>query len=199
MILLANDWNLTFLIHNFWLKILFFYSSQIGTTAGLGSFVNKQNLQWAMNEVWALREKRPSTNSTPTTKVQTVFTSSPSSNSYPFELPERRSTLRALIDEFRRGEHQLHRGPGGDATSWAASAPVRGQLLKAPPPLHQPQQHTMKKSASVWYATPPAPDRPLVTRMSMPNLQSETTFDRRQQPQQSSGPIPEELWRIVCI
>uniref|UniRef100_A0A2S2PPL4 Transient-receptor-potential-like protein n=1 Tax=Schizaphis graminum TaxID=13262 RepID=A0A2S2PPL4_SCHGA len=169
-----------------------YQNSQIGTTAGLGSFVNKQNLQWAMNEVWALREKRPSTISTPTTKTQTVITSA-SSTSYPFELPERRSTLRTLIDEFRRGEHRFHGGPGGNATSWAASAPVRGQLLKAPPPSYQqPQQSSMKKSASVWYAAPPAPDRPLVTRMSMPNLQSGTIFDHRQHPQQSSGSIPEE-------
>jgi len=170
-----------------------YQNSQIGTTAGLGSFVNKQNLQWAMNEVWALRKKQPSTISTSTPKAQTTITST-SSTSYPFELPERQSTLRMLIDEFRRGEHQLYRGPGGDVTSWAAPAPVRTrQLLKASPASHQQPQHSaMKKSASVWYAAPPAPDKPLITRMSLPNLQSGTTFDRQQHPSQSSGPILEE-------
>jgi len=149
-----------------------------------------------MNEVWALREKRssPSLAVAATANVQqTAIATSPLSASYPFELPERRSTLRALIDEFRRGEHQLHRGPGEDVSSWAAPAPARGQLLKAPQPTHYrpSEQPAMKKSASVWYAAPPAPDRPLVTRMSMPNLRSGSTSDRRQNPHQFSGPIHE--------
>lgn len=153
-----------------------------------------------MNEVWALREKRSSKSLVPAaTNVQLAATTkTPSSASYPFELPERRSTLRALIDEFRRGEHQLHRGLGADASSWADTAPARGQLLKAPePPHYQPQQSTMKKSASVWYAAPPAPDRPLVSRMSMPNLRSGSNSDRRQNPQELSGPIHE--WQVYQL
>lgn len=148
-----------------------------------------------MNEVWALRENRSSTSLVPaaTKYVQLAATTkSPSSASYPFELPERRSTLRTLIDEFRRGEHQIHRGLGADASSWADTAPARGQLLKAPePPHYRSQQSAMKKSASVWYAAPPAPDRPLVTRMSMPDLRSESILDRRQNQQELSEPIHE--------
>lgn len=152
-----------------------------------------------MNEVWALREKRSSTSlvaSMASNVQQTAIATSPLSSSYPFELPERRSTLRALIDEFRRGEHQLHRGPGEDVSSWAAPVPARGQLLKAPQSTHcrTPEQPAMKKSASVWYAAPPAPDRPLVTRMSMPNLRSGSTSDRRQSSHQFSGPIHE--WHV---
>ncbi|XP_025195999.1 transient-receptor-potential-like protein isoform X2 [Melanaphis sacchari] len=181
-------------ISNKWRTTIYdvYQNSQIGTTTGIGSYINKQNLQWAMNEVWALREKEPSTSYTPTTTNQTATTSQ-SSTSCPFELPKRRNTLRALIDEHRRSENQFHHGSGGDATLWTAPVPVRGQLLKAPSMLHQQQQQpALKKSASVWYAAPPAPDRPLVTRRSMPNLQSGITFDRRQSSRQFSGPIIEE-------
>lgn len=127
-----------------------------------------------MHEVWTMRGKRPTTPTPPTTPVDHA------NPSYPFQLPGRRSTLRALIDEFRRSEQQ-HRsdgGCGGGASSWVASSAAAmppGQLLKAPRSSQRLWRETtanvMKKSASVWYATPPAPDRPLVTRMSMPDLQ----------------------------
>lgn len=145
-------------------------SSPIGTTAGPDSFVNKINLQWAMNEVWTMREKHPSTSTPPTTPVDHA------KPSYPFQLPGRRSTLRTLIDEFRRSE-QEHRPDGASiASSWVASsaAMAPGQLLKAPRSSQRLWRETtkgaMRKNASVWYATPPSPDKPLTTRMSMPNL-----------------------------
>lgn len=210
-----------------------FFSSPIGTTARPDSFVNKQNLQWAMNEVWTLREQR-SPPSTPaaaaaaaagmqdptaaaaaaagTTDAAPAAAAAPCSpTSYPFELPERRSTLRALIDEFRRAEHADNPLDGGQwpgssgplpAASWTSA---RRQLLKAPPQKARDQAAaTMKKSASVWYDVPPAPDRPpppLVSRMSMPDLNAERyrhrTNDQRPPSApavRSNGAIPEELW-----
>lgn len=210
---------------------VYFFSSPIGTTARPDSFVNKQNLQWAMNEVWTLREQR-SPPSTPaaaaaaaaagmqdpiaaaaaagTTDAAPTAAAAPCSpTSYPFELPERRSTLRALIDEFRRAENADNPLDGGQwpgssgplpAASWTSA---RRQLLKAPP--QKPRDRaaaTMKKSASVWYDVPPAPDRPpLVSRMSMPDLNAERyrhrTNDQRPPSApavRSNGAIPEELW-----
>ncbi|VVC45285.1 Transient receptor potential channel,Transient receptor ion channel domain,Ion transport domain,Transient [Cinara cedri] len=150
-----------------------YQNSPIGTTARPDSFVNKLNLQWAMNEVCTMREKQSDTPTPPTTPVDCARPS------YPFQLPGRRSTLRALIDEFRRSEqeHRSDSGGGGGAPSWMAgsAAMAPGQLLKAPRSSQRnlwrdTAESVMKKSASVWYATPPAPDRPLVSRMSMPNM-----------------------------
>lgn len=179
-------------------------SSPIGTTARPDSFVNKQNLQWAMNEVWTLRVKRtPSSSSVPAAPASPT-------TSFPFQLPERPSTLRALIDEFRRGERQ-HDGRATDAnvwstssavrncaTSWAGAAMARRQLLKAPPQRRRDAATArdgaaMKKSASVWYAAPPAPDRPLVSRMSMPDLMSRERHHHRHPSQPDvADRIPEE-------
>lgn len=162
-------------------------SSPIGTTARPDSFVNKLNLQWAMYEVWTMRGKGPTPPTTPVDRANP---------SYPFQLPGRRSTLRALIDDFRRSERQ-HQSGAGAAPSWAASSAAvpPGQLLKAPRS-SQRLSNAMKKSASVWYANPPAPDRPLVTRMSMPDLQ-DFRFPERQPPDiKKTAPaadrIPEE-------
>ncbi|XP_050434366.1 transient-receptor-potential-like protein [Adelges cooleyi] len=141
-----------------------YQNSQIGTTARPESFVNKQNLQWAMNEVWNMRVKQPVT---------------PDSDTYPFKLPERRSTLRALIEEFRRENEAMGTNNGNNAmNAWSdssatlvADSRARRQLLKTPhPPRPVVTVGNLKKSASVWYADPPAPDRPLVSRQSMPNL-----------------------------
>lgn len=192
---------------------LIFRSSPIGTTARPESFVNKQNLQWAMNEVWSLREKA-SPPTTPSTTQMPPPPPSPTTTSYPFELPERRNTLRSLIEEFRRSEHQLGDGDrtwsasslpagavvGGIATTWKNATQARRQLLKAPPPPRQTTNDAsaMKKSASVWYATPPAPDRPgLVSRMSMPNLmtsQQRSVRERQHQSNTVTDRIPEEHW-----
>lgn len=158
-----------------------------------------------MNEVWTLRVKGSPSSTPNSTLPRNVAPTSPiplsPTSSYPFELPERRSTLRSLIDEFRRGENQ-HDSAGNDdppgqwsssamslpatvrncATSWSGAAMARRQLLKAPPQRRRdvPAANggTMKKSASVWYATPPAPDRPLVSRMSMPNLMADPPQER---------------------
>lgn len=159
-------------------------SSQIGITARRESFINKQNLQWAMNEVCTLRENRELTPpSVALDSTQLLH------DSYPFELPVRRSTLRALIDEFRRVEHQ-HRSDGdtvgGDEVAGKIWSPativgggghsVHGQLFfkKTQQPSQSSASSTtpMRKSSSVWYATPPVMNaKPhLVTRMSMPNL-----------------------------
>ncbi|XP_025422730.1 transient-receptor-potential-like protein isoform X2 [Sipha flava] len=179
-----------------------YQNSPIGITARPESFVNKQNLQWAMNEVWCtLREKKslavPPARSQPVAVVERW--SQPQPASYPFELPERRSTLRALINEFRRDEHQ-HRdvtGGGCGATLWAGEATVRGQLLKGPLP-QQEQEHRrckdrgMRKSASVWYATPPALDRPLVSRTSMPDLRPPDSRRRDHRRDDGTDRIPEE-------
>lgn len=204
---------------------LFPLSSPIGTTARPDSFVNKQNLQWAMNEVWTLRVKvspasTPNTTLPPAVSSVSPLPSSPIT-SYPFELPERRSTLRTLIDEFRRGENQydsVNNGgnPSGDpsgkwsssamslpatvrncATSWSEAAMARRQLLKAPPQrrrdIPSTSGGTMKKSASVWYATPPSPDRQLVSRMSMPNLIAGPPKECPFQPFNIAERIPEEI------
>jgi len=159
-----------------------------------------------MNEVWTLRLKR-----TPPCAPPPAPPSAPPSPtaSFPFQLPERPSTLRALIDEFRRGERQhddagvwsassapLPAAVRDCATSWAGAAMARRQLLlKAPP--QRPRDAAagpgaMKKSASVWYAAPPAPDRPLVSRMSMPDLMSRERRHHRPSRPDDAGRIPEE-------
>lgn len=205
-------------IKNYFILNLFPLSSPIGTTARPDSFINKQNLQWAMNEVWTLRVKgSPSPTSTLLPAVSSVSPMPVSpTTSYPFELPERRSTLRALIDEFRRGENQ-HDSVNNDnetsgkwsssamslpatvqnsTTSWSGAAMARRQLLKAPPQRRRDAPSvdggTMKKSASVWYAAPPSPDRPLVSRMSMPNLIPVLQQERTFQLNNIADRIPEE-------
>lgn len=155
-----------------------------------------------MNEVCTLREKQPASLAAspgPQPVAMVERRSQPQPASYPFELPERRSTLRALIDEFRRGEYQHRDVTGSGATSWAGEATVRGQLLKGPSPQQQQQQHRrrgdggMRKSASVWYAVPPAPDRPLlVSRMSMPNLKPPDPRARDHHRDDATERIPEE-------
>lgn len=176
-----------------------------------------------MNEVWTLREQRSPPSTPAAAGVQDpAFAAAPaptvtttaaapacSPTSYPFELPERRSTLRALINEFRRAEHaQLDGGQWSSCSSaplpTASWTSARRQLLKAPPERPRNGPHpagaTMKKSASVWYDVPPAPDRPaLVSRMSMPDLNAERNRRRTTDHRPPSAPadrsnctIPEE-------
>lgn len=145
-----------------------------------------------MNEVWSLREKQPPSPTTPSPEASAAST-------FPFKLPERRSTLRALIEEFRRGEHQYQSGQWSSSSSSVSMPAARGQLLKGSQQQQQQQWQNntsrdgeMKKSASVWYAAPPAPNRPLVTQLSMPNMRMSRTQERQQQAKNTTEKIPEE-------
>ncbi|XP_050543532.1 transient-receptor-potential-like protein isoform X2 [Daktulosphaira vitifoliae] len=140
-----------------------YQNSQIGISARPESYLNKQNLQWAMNEVWNMRIKQPTTSDTGT---------------YPFKLPERPSTLRVLIDEFRRAKEETGNCTGNELITWPHSKNsfetdrgIRKKLLKN---LHSQELNctvkNIKKSASIWYANPPVSIKPLLTRQSMPNL-----------------------------
>lgn len=157
-----------------------------------------------MNEVWSLREKQPPSPTPPSPETSAAST-------FPFKLPERRSTLRALIEEFRRGEHEYQSGQWssssftclpaavGGPTSWTgADALARGQLLKGSQQQQQWQNSAsrdgeIKKSTSVWYAAPPAPNRSLVTQLSMPNMRMSRTQERQPQTKNPNvEQIPEE-------